>query len=73
MVRRGDRQPEILMESGSEEAGLRLGIQVLRARLDSLRIRYTDTTFTGGHVDRVRERFTQHMLPSIGKWFAEHP
>ena len=73
MVRRGDRQPEILMESGSEEAGLRLGIQVLRARLDSLRIRYTDTTFTGGHVDRVRERFTQHMLPSIGKWFADHP
>jgi hypothetical protein len=69
-VRRGDRQPEIVIEAGSAEAGLRLGIQVLRARLDSLRIRYTDTTFTGGHVDRVRERFTQHMLPTVGKWLV---
>lgn len=71
MVRRGDRQPVIVMESGSEEAALRLGIELLRARLDSLGIRYADTTFTGGHVDRVRERFTQHVLPTVGKWFAE--
>lgn len=70
MVRRGDRQPVILIESGSEETGLRLGIQLLRSRLDSLGIRYTDTTFTGGHVDRVRERFTRHMLPAVGAWFA---
>jgi len=34
-------------------------------------VRYADTTFAGGHVDRVRERFTQHMLPTVGKWFAE--
>ena len=70
MVRRGARQPVIIMESGSEETGLRLGMEVLRARLDSLRIRYADTTFTGGHVDRVRERFTQHMLPTVGKWLG---
>jgi S-formylglutathione hydrolase FrmB len=73
MVRRGDRRPEILIESGSEETALRLGIQVLRARLDSLRIRYTDTTFTGGHIDRVRERFTQYMLPTVGKWLVQRP
>ena len=71
MVRRGGRPPVIVIESGSEETQLRLGIEVLRARLDSLGIRYADTTFTGGHIDRVRERFTQHMLPTVGKWLAE--
>ena len=71
MVRRGGRPPVIVIESGSEETQLRLGIEVLRARLDSLGVRYADTTFTGGHIDRVRERFTQHMLPTVGKWFAE--
>lgn len=73
MVRRGDRQPVILMESGSDEVGLRSGIQLLRGRLDSLRVPYTDTTFTGGHIDRVRERFTRHVLPAVGKWFAQRP
>lgn len=71
MVRRGGRRPVIVIEAGSEETQLRLGIQILRARLDSLGIRYADTTFAGGHIDRVRERFTQHMLPTVGKWFAE--
>ena len=70
MVRRGDRQPMIVIESGSEETQLRLGIEVLRGRLDSLGIRYADTTFTGGHVDRVKERFTQHVLPTAGRWLA---
>ena len=73
MVRRGDRQPVILIESGSEEVVLNEGIKLLRARLDSLRIRYTDSTFVGGHVDRVRERFTRHMLPTVGKWFTHRP
>jgi S-formylglutathione hydrolase len=73
MARRGDRQPVIIIESGSEETGLRLGIDLLRARLDSLRMRYADTTLTGGHVDRVRERFTQHMLPTVGRWLARGP
>ena len=68
MVRRGDRQPVIHIEGGSEEAEILAGIQLLRSRLDSLGIRYSDTTFTGGHIDRVRERFTQHMLPIVGKW-----
>ena len=71
MVRRGDRQPEIVIESGSEETGLRLGIDVLRARLDSLRVRYADTTFTGGHIDRVRERFSRLILPTVGRWLRE--
>ena len=70
MVRRGDRPPVIVMESGSEEKELLEGVALLRARLDSLHITYTDTTFTGGHIDRVRERFTQHMLPTVGKWFV---
>jgi enterochelin esterase-like enzyme len=73
MVRRGDRQPEILIEAGSEEAGILAGIRVLRGRLDSLHIRYADTTFTGGHIDRVRERFTRHMLPTVGDWFTQEP
>jgi hypothetical protein len=72
-VRRGDRQPEILIEAGSEEAGILAGIRVLRGRLDSLHIRYADTTFTGGHIDRVRERFTRHMLPTVGDWFTQEP
>ncbi len=71
MVQRGDRPPVIVIESGSEETMLRLGVELLRARLDSLSVRYADTTYTGGHVDRVREGFTQHMLPTVGKWFAQ--
>lgn len=70
MVRRGDRPPAIVMESGSEEKELLEGVAVLRARLDSLHIKYADTTFAGGHIDRVRERFTRHVLPTIGKWFG---
>jgi len=73
MVRRGDRQPVILVESGSEEAAINEGVNLLRARLDSLRIRYSDTTFVGGHIDRVRERFSGHMLPTVGRWFARPP
>jgi pimeloyl-ACP methyl ester carboxylesterase len=71
MVRRGDNPPVILLESGSDEPGIGAGIQLLRGRLDSLHIRYSDTTFTGGHIDRVRERFTHHMLPTIGQWFRQ--
>lgn len=71
MVRRGDRQPVILLESGSEEVALNEGVKLLRARLDSLRIRYSDTTFVGGHIDRVRERFSGHLLPTVGRWFSQ--
>jgi enterochelin esterase-like enzyme len=70
MVRRGDRPPVIVMESGSEEKELLQGVAMLRTRLDSLHIKYADTTFTGGHIDRVRERFTRHMLPTVGKWLG---
>jgi pimeloyl-ACP methyl ester carboxylesterase len=70
MVRRGDRQPVILIESGSEEVALNEGVKLLRARLDSLRIRYSDTTFVGGHIDRVRERLSGHVLPIVGRWFG---
>ena len=70
MAQRGDRPPVIVMESGAEETELLEGVAVLRARLDTLHVRYADTTFAGGHVDRVRERFTRHMLPTVGNWFA---
>jgi pimeloyl-ACP methyl ester carboxylesterase len=73
MVRRGDRQPVLLLEAGSQEAGIREGIQFLRSRLDSLSITYNDSTFAGGHIDRVRERFTQHVLPIVAKWFTQLP
>jgi enterochelin esterase-like enzyme len=70
MVRRGDRAPVLYMEAGSDETGLLEGVAVLRARLDQLHVRYRDTTFTGGHVDRVRDRFTQAVLPTVGRWFT---
>jgi S-formylglutathione hydrolase len=70
MVRRGERAPAIHIEAGSQEEGILEGIGILRRRLDSLRIPYSDTVFTGGHIDRVRERFTEGMLPAIGRWFA---
>lgn len=73
MVGRGDRQPILLLEAGSQEAGIQEGVRFLSNRLDSLHIRYTDSTFDGGHNDRVRERFTQHMLPIVGKWFSSRP
>jgi poly(3-hydroxybutyrate) depolymerase len=71
MVRRGDRQPVVLLEAGSEEADILDGIGFLRSRLDSLGVRFSDSTFAGGHIDRVRERLTHHMLPAVGRWFAE--
>jgi CubicO group peptidase (beta-lactamase class C family)/enterochelin esterase-like enzyme len=73
MVRRGDRQPVIHIEAGSDEAGILAGIQLLRGRLDSLGIKYHDTTFVGGHIDRVRERFTHNVLPTVGTWLREAP
>jgi pimeloyl-ACP methyl ester carboxylesterase len=73
MVQRGDHPPAIVIEAGSEETGILDGIQLLRPRLDSLRIRYADTVFTGGHIDQVRERFTRHMLPTVARWFSQSP
>jgi len=70
MVRRGEHAPAIHIEAGSEEVPILDGIQLLRRRLDSLHVSYSDTVFAGGHVDRVRERFTAGMLPAIGRWFA---
>lgn len=70
MVRRNARAPEIRIEAGSEEAGVLEGIRLLTDRLDSLGIGYADTAFVGGHVDRVRERFTHYMLPVVGAWFG---
>jgi hypothetical protein len=72
MARRRARQPEILMEAGSEEAPILEAIGLLRATLDSLAIRYADSTFEGGHVDRVRARITRHMLPDVGRWLGAH-
>ena len=69
MVRRGGRAPVIHIEAGSEEQAILEGIGLLRTRLDSLHIPYSDTTFVGGHIDRVRERFTRWMLPEVGRWF----
>ena len=69
MVRRGERAPVLHIEAGSQESAILAGIQVLRTRLDSLGILYSDTTFIGGHIDRVRERFTQQILPTVGRWF----
>jgi pimeloyl-ACP methyl ester carboxylesterase len=69
MVRRGERAPPIHIEAGSQETGILEGIGLLRSRLDSLRIPYSDTVFSGGHIDRVRDRFTTAMLPDIGRWF----
>lgn len=69
MVRRGERAPTIHIEAGSQEAPILEGIQLLRRRLDSLHVLYSDTTFAGGHTDRVRERFTKGMLPDVGRWF----
>jgi len=70
MVRRGDRPPTILIEAGSEETAIREAIGQLRRRLDSLGVRYADTTFQGGHIDRVRERIVGHMLPAVGRWLG---
>jgi pimeloyl-ACP methyl ester carboxylesterase len=69
MVRRRDRAPEISLEAGSQEAEILEGIRLLRLRLDSLRIAYSDTTFVGGHIDRVRDRFAHQILPIVGHWF----
>ena len=73
MVRRGDPQPTIFLEAGSEESGIREGVRVLRNTLDSLGIRYVHSVFAGGHIDRVRDRFTHHVLPTVGRWFARSP
>ncbi|HEY6826976.1 MAG TPA: alpha/beta fold hydrolase [Gemmatimonadaceae bacterium] len=69
MARRGQRAPIIHIEAGSQEAPILEGIQLLRRRLDSLHVSYSDTVFAGGHIDRVRERFTTGMLPIVGRWF----
>lgn len=70
MVKRGEYAPAIMIEAGSKETALLSGVNVLRARLDSLGIQHTDSLFTGGHIDQVRDRFTNHMLPLVGAWFV---
>ena len=70
MVRRGDHPPTILIEAGSEETAIQDATRLLRARLDSLGVRYADSTFEGGHIDRVRERIVGHMLPAVGRWLG---
>ena len=69
MMRRRGHAPTIYLEAGSAEAEILEGIRHLRSRLDSLQIQYSDTIFVGGHIDRVRDRFIEQMLPMIGRWF----
>lgn len=71
MVRRGGHQPLIMIEAGTEESGILEALRVLRGRLDSLGIAYSDSTFVGGHIDKVRERLTRHLLPAVGRWLTE--
>lgn len=73
MVQRGGRPPTIHLEAGSQEVDILAGIRLFRDRLDSLRIPYSDTVFVGGHIDRVRGRFTEHLLPMVGRWFDSAP
>jgi len=73
MVRRGGRAPAILIEAGSEEKGLLEGISALRGRLDSLHVSYADTVFEGGHIDKVRDRLTNHVLPAVARWLGFRP
>lgn len=64
-------RPEIVVESGlrDDNPNVLLGVPALRAALDSAGVPYTLSLFDGGHVDRLRERWTQFMLPTVGRWF----
>lgn len=62
--------PEIHLDygAGDQVASVVPGAEALARTLDSLGIPHTDAIFAGGHVDRVRERVSEHLLPTVGRW-----
>lgn len=64
-------RPRIYLEFGvSDTSSVAPGVAALRRTLDSLGVRYTASEYQGGHIDRVRERVSEHLLPVVGEWFA---
>jgi hypothetical protein len=65
------RQPRIYLELGLSDhvPSVVPGMAALRGTLDSLGIQYTASEYQGGHMDRVRERVSEHLHPAVGQWF----
>jgi S-formylglutathione hydrolase len=72
MVEGGASRPRIYLEFGvSDVSSVAPGVAALRLTLDSLGVRYTVSEYQGGHIDRVRQRVSEQLLPIVGRWFGK--
>jgi hypothetical protein len=75
LIERRAGQPQIYLEFGLSDQvpsvipGVATMKRTLKRTLDSLGVRYTASAFQGGHVDQVRQRVSEHLLPAMGQWF----
>ena len=63
--------PNIVIEYGLQDQvpSVVPGSQALEAALDGAGIPNTVVAYTGGHVDRQRQRISQYLLPAVGRYF----
>lgn len=68
-------QPEIHLEFGLQDRlpSVGAGVRALARTLDSAGVRHSVSPFEGGHVDRMPERVSGYLLPTVGRWFRSGP
>jgi enterochelin esterase-like enzyme len=64
--------PAILIEYGLQDQvpSVVPGSRAVEAALDAAGIPNTVIAYTGGHIDRQRQRISEHLLPAVGRWFG---
>jgi S-formylglutathione hydrolase len=66
--------PVIVIEFGLQDAAeVVSGSLAVAEALAAAGVPSTMDTYTGGHIDRQRQRISAHLLPAIGRWFLSSP
>ncbi|TFG88412.1 MAG: hypothetical protein E4H17_02395 [Gemmatimonadales bacterium] len=69
-----DAPPALVIEFGLQDVpNVVPGSLALATALASAGVPSMVLTYTGGHVDRQRQRISAHLLPTIGRWFQSAP
>ncbi|TFG52062.1 MAG: hypothetical protein E4H38_00060 [Gemmatimonadales bacterium] len=70
-----DAPPALVIDFGLQDqvSSVVPGSLALAAALATAGVPSTMDTYTGGHIDRQRQRISAHLLPTIGRWFPSSP
>ncbi len=72
---RSRERPELYLELGTQDhlPSVPAGVATLTRALDRAHVRYSLSRFDGGHVDRMPERISGALLPTVARFFTSAP